>query len=440
MTLLIATGDRTQIHLSSDFRLSENGYAKSTVNGGKQLSILCGHWTAQLGFTGIATDGRGYDTQMWLVEYFSRTPSTSYIASIVEGITAEATLRMGTVTQRDTRLTLVLAAAETGLCHLFVISNWERLNESPADVSGSFNWWEVDLREPQVCVFGQAADVSARARERLKRLVREGEHPKVIRGTLASINRAAARSRRGRATISPQCWVHSLLDDGQSAGVNEGMAPGHPATVQLGVGEMLTAQQAAVMPHRPILRQFASYRGPSTPAPPPLGDPVPFAICCPAASIQIARVSVEAPHAILTIEDAAGVLSIQKNTEVIALIGIVRLELYDSISTIRPFKKRGVSLAHPVTVDGVHLAQWAYAVDAEWTGKEYIVTIPLMSRAIRRENAPAVSTLGSKEELTFAAPFRTIEMVCNGQQTESELNARFGFRDWIEVRVGRRPI
>src|SRR5213592_4296596 len=66
MTLLITLATHAAIHQSSDFRISDQGVPRETENGTKQLSVTAMRWAAQIMFTGVARDGKGYDTRAWL--------------------------------------------------------------------------------------------------------------------------------------------------------------------------------------------------------------------------------------------------------------------------------------------------------------------------------------------------------------------------------------
>jgi hypothetical protein len=190
-----------------------------------------------------------------------------------------------------------------------------------------FEWFEEGLKSPILIVNGCEAAVPRAARRHLVRLVREAAHPRQIRGALAEINKMAADQTKWRRAISPQCWTHSLLSDGQSAGTNEGNIPGTPPMVILGIGdlsEMLTKAGVPGMPSRPVLRQTVGYRGPATPLPPPSGDErlVPFSSG--SASRSLGPTDGES-HAMLTISGIEGQLAIRKNAETLEPLATVTL-------------------------------------------------------------------------------------------------------------------
>src|SRR4029079_1307229 len=121
----------------------------------------------------------------------------------------EATQRISAVVTEDKRLTIVLAAAETGKCRVFIISNWERSNgPSSRTASHSLSWWEVGLKFPVLLINGCDPAVPRPARRYVIRLLQGGAHPRVVRQALANINRSAASNPKWSALISEECWVH----------------------------------------------------------------------------------------------------------------------------------------------------------------------------------------------------------------------------------------
>jgi hypothetical protein len=446
LTLLLTVGDTTQLHQSSDYRLSDGGKALVTSNGAKQLSVSSFSWTAQIAFTGIAWDGRGYHTQNWLVDFCTAADSALRLDAFAEALTREATARLATATGTDHRLTLVIAAAQTGACRLFMVSNWESIHGAPLrHAADTFQWSEQGLRFPVFIVSGCEAGVPRSTRRHLIRLVRDGAHPKQVRHALAEVNRMTANDPKWTDVISPQCWVHSLLNDGQSAGINEGAIPGTPPMIHLGDGDLRARLRDRGLPalaSRPVLRQTASYQGRGTASPPPAGEARPFPFISPGVARSIGRSDEEA-HARLTISGGEGELLIRKNTEVLVKLAIVTLELTDLPAGCPAYSRRFLELPNPPTVDGAKPRSWNYPFDLEWDGTTFLVNLHTCSMAFRSGNHESpLPDLGAEEELTMAAPHEGLALTVTREhpRVEREILGRFMLRDFPELNLYRRPI
>ena len=448
MTLLIAAGDKTQIHLSSDYRLSERGRPVRTINGAKQITINSLEWAAQLAFTGIATDGRGYDTRTWIVDLLSSLAPPLSLEGLVRSTAERAAKEIAGVVGYDSRLTIVIGAAEAGACRLFVVSNWEPQYDRPLDTpTEAFEVYEVDLGSPTVRFNGIEAVVPRAARRHLTRLVHDGAHPRDIRNAMVHINRAAARTRIGAGRISQECSVHSLLSDGQSAGTNDGAVAGLPSVIQLGFGDfsehLLKSGLPGLHPNS-VIRQVAGYRGPGTPLPPATGDErsVPYSSSTVSRTLIVG--STAQPLGTLSIQGESGTFGIRKNGEAIVLLARARFELAPAeLAGLEPFVQRWQTLPNPPTIDGAQPRSWEYPFELIFDGTAVKITMSMSSLAFRSANhAQALSVLGPNEELTMAAPLETLSLTSDQASpiAEAPIHARFQLRDFPELSLNRRPI
>jgi len=446
VTLLLTAGDSTQLHQSSDYRISAGGNALETSNGVKQISVSSRQWVAQIAFTGIASDGSRYNTRDWLVSFLTRATPTVELGAFAADLAQAASINVARAIANDTRLTLVIAAAQDELCRLFVVSNWESFGSAPARTpQRQFVVLEKGLAVPQLLVHGYAAAVSRASRRQVIRLIRDRAHPKEIRDLLAQINQSVAKSTRRHHIISPECWVHSLLSDGQSAGVNDGGTPGVQPIVHLGVADltdMLKAADHPGIPATPVIIQSAGYRGAGIPMPPPTGEQrtIPFSSSAVASSVGPPDGSA---HATLSISRADGLFGISKNGSTVQSLGSVSLSLCDASRQAQPYRRRHLEMPNPPLIDGVKPRTWKYPHEVEWDGATLSVTFLPTSMAFRSANHDTPLThLGAHEELVMVAPERALKLSVTEAAPTAELPmfARFTLRDFPELGLVRRPI
>ena len=136
MTLLITLANSEGVHQSSDYRLSSAGRIVQTENGAKQISASGRDWIAQISFTGIAQDGRGYDTRERLRKTLVAARTDATLDEVVAAIVHRGNSALATVQSYDRRLSIVVGAIASGRTRLFLLSNWE----SPDGSSRSAAW------------------------------------------------------------------------------------------------------------------------------------------------------------------------------------------------------------------------------------------------------------------------------------------------------------
>ena len=132
MTLLITVANSLGVHQGSDYRLSDAGCPVQTENGAKQLSVSGQDWVAQISFTGLARDGRGYDTREWLRDTLVAASTGTTLDAVVAAFVRRGNSALATVWSHERRLSVVVGAVMGGRSRLFLISNWESLNAAAA--------------------------------------------------------------------------------------------------------------------------------------------------------------------------------------------------------------------------------------------------------------------------------------------------------------------
>ena len=85
------------MHQSSDYRLSDAGRPVQTENGAKQISASGQDWVAQISFTGVARDGRGYDTREWLRDTLVAERTDTTLDEVVAAIARRGNTALETV-------------------------------------------------------------------------------------------------------------------------------------------------------------------------------------------------------------------------------------------------------------------------------------------------------------------------------------------------------
>jgi hypothetical protein len=239
MTLIITAASRPAIHQSSDYRISNKGVPVETINGTKQMSVSAMPWTGRIAFTGIASDGHGYDTRTWIVsECQSISPQSgpSDPAEFVTKLALRGTTELRTVKTYDRRLTIVVSIAMSGVCRLFTVSNFEEHSKNlRRDALDALHVFEWDLSSPVVVVNGDTGALPRWEKKAVERMFRQGADTAELWDRMAAANRLAS-SRPGHGNlISPGCWVSSLFADGRSNDTNYGQLPGVPSQVMAGV-------------------------------------------------------------------------------------------------------------------------------------------------------------------------------------------------------------
>ena len=210
MTLLITVANSEGVHQSSDYRLSDAGRPVQTENGAKQISASGKDWVAQISFTGVARDGRGYDTREWLRDTLVAEHTDTTLDEVVAAIARRGNSALATVQSYDRRLSVVVGAVAGGRIRLFLLSNWESPTAAPAALPGpTLEVNEMGLGRPRLLVNGFASALPAWARKRLLRLQTHVAASEPLRDAIARANRLAAAN--AVPNISEECWVQSLM-------------------------------------------------------------------------------------------------------------------------------------------------------------------------------------------------------------------------------------
>lgn len=269
MTLLITLGSESQVHQSSDYRLSDKGVQVETENGAKQQALSTQKWAAQVSFTGIARDGYGYESRAWLLDEATNLSADATPETFVRNVVQRGTRELLRVVKGERRLTIIVAVATIDGCRLFLVSNFESPDGKPFDVPrAALDSFEIDLSSPKLLVNGLAKAFPRPARRRLQLLFRKNADPKTIRGEMAQANRLAASRPECTQTISQGCWVNSLFQNGTTAGENHGQVAGIPSEIMTGQDITRWAREnLRAAPGQEIrVVQTASVRGYALPA------------------------------------------------------------------------------------------------------------------------------------------------------------------------------
>jgi len=435
MTLLITAVARDGLHLSSDYRLSDNGKPIETTNGAKQLSVRRTRWLAQVSFTGIAKFGR-YDTRAWIQDVSGSVHAEAPVDDLVATLVECGTKNLASVTYPEKRLTIVIAAVESGNARLFVVSNWETAFGEMSTVQDEFKSFEVKAGRPLLLVHGNRKALPRAERRRLKRLVTRMAERTELSSAMANANEAASRASGG--TISAECWVASLLTDGNSFGTNYGKVPGTPADIFAG-GFDVAAWIAREFPAAPgkklTLVQSVGYMGPGTPAPTEIGEPRPLLIESPSASFK--RDANGRSFCTVAMSGIKSTLTVRKNENALTSFGsIVVTGDFAVLRSMKCFSLKRAQLPCPPTIDGAQPRTWNYSLDITYDGKELTVVVAMMSVAFRSVNLPApLPVLGENEELVMVAPTDMLMLGVTEQQPTiaASLRARFLLRDFPEL-------
>ena len=439
MTLLITVATRDALYLSSDYRLSDKGKPIETANGAKQLSVHGKHWLAQISFTGVAKDGNGYDTRAWIQDVAASTPPDAPVEHFVEALVHRGTQAVATVQNYDDRLTVVVAAVEDRRCRLFVASNWEALFKPAPHGRSQLRSCEVTITRPRILVHGNSGAVPRSLRRWIQHLVAFRSGSDHITSTLAMANEFAARESGG--TISPGCWVQSLLSDDNSFGRNHGEVPGTPSNILAGgfdMGKWIAAEFPAAPGKKPTIVQSAGYMGPGTPAPTEIGEPRTILLSSPANSVSITLGAGGPIVGTLSTSCIDDELTVRKNHYASISLGAVTFNGNPvTLSTAKPFVAKRLRLSCLPTVDGAQPRTWDYVFDLKFDGKTLEVNVLQNSMAFRSANTPApLPVLGPTEELVMAAPVGglTLSVTPFMPQTTANLEAQFLLRDFPELR------
>lgn len=401
MTLLITVADSCGVHQSSDYRLSHAGRLVQTQNGAKQLSASGQNWTAQISFTGVARDGRGYDTRKWLSAALLSAGTDASLDDVIVGIATSGNLALATVQSYDKRLTILVGAVVRGRSRLWLISNWESATAAPSTKPRStLEAIEIDLRRRRVLVNGLAGALPAWTRKWLIRLQAQGAAPERLRDAMARANRTAAA--KAVPYVSEACWVQSLMANGRSAGKNYGAIAGSPSNIFGGIdlGHFIASEFPAAPGKQLTLLQSGGVQGRGTPAPTEVGEPRPIEFSSPSNSLALTAQQGQEPFARIAVEGLAGELVVAKNAWSEVVLAKITIEFdEDSSKWPKPFHRKRVPLKCVPVVDGGSPRSWDYSLDIRWDCQSLEVDIAQMSVALRSHNLPVpMPVLGATEE------------------------------------------
>jgi hypothetical protein len=439
MTLLITVANSRGVHQSSDYRLSDAGRPVQTENGAKQVSASGQEWTAQISFTGLARDGRGYDTREWLRDTLEAAGSDATLDEVVAAILARGNSALATVQSCDRRLSVVVGAVVGGRSRLFLVSNWESLNAAPAALARpTLEVNEIDLGRPRLLVNGFAGALPAWARKRLFWLQIHGSAPETLRDAIARANRLAAVN--GVPYISEECWVQSLMANGRSAGKNYGGIAGTPSNINVGgidLGQFIATEFPAAPGKQLTVLQSVGVRGGGTPAPTEIGEPKSIKFSSPTNALLLAASQGQGPFARVTVVGLVGDLVVSKNAWSDVTLAKVTVELHqDSAKWPKPFYRKRVPLRCVPIVDGGSPRTWDYSLDIRWDCQKLEIDIAQMSVALRSLNLPVpMPVLKATEELVMVAPSSTLSMVVTVGEPRAvaAIEARFLLREFPEL-------
>jgi|HubBroStandDraft_1064217.scaffolds.fasta_scaffold127072_1 hypothetical protein len=437
MTLLLTVATKDALYLSSDYRLSNQGQPTETANGAKQLTVHNTRWFAQISFTGVAKDGYGYDTRAWIQDAAVSTVPDSPLELFVDALVRRGEQAVSTIQGYDNRLTVVIAAIDDRTCRLFIASNWEVLFAPPPQGRGQFRSCELVISKPKVLVHGNAQTVPRSLRRWIQRLVAGGAGRARISSALATANEFAAK--RSGDTISPGCWVQSLVSDGNSSGQNYGDVPGSPSRIFGGVdrGRWFAAEFPAVPGKKLTLVQCAGYFGPRTPAPAEIGPPRTALVSSPTCAVSIKLGEAGQVVGTLSISGSSSYLTLRKNQQTLLPLRIVDFNVNPiTLRAAKPFHAKRLRLPCVPTVDGAQPRNWNYLFDLKYDGETLEVTVSQNSVAFRSANAIApLPVLGSNEELVMSVPLGglTLNVTSSDPRNATQLQAQFLLRDFPEL-------
>jgi hypothetical protein len=438
MTLLITLANKSVVHQSSDYCISDwSGNVVETVNGAKQLSVSAEHWTARVVFTGIAFDSKGYRTLDWLETEGLSLDRKARPEEFIGQLARRGSDELKRVRADRRKLTLVVTFVEGGRCRLFLVSNFEQPGKdqlgAPLD---ALRWFDLDLSDPLVLVSGAPGALPRHEKRCLERLFRSSTDPQALRDRMAAANRVAAGRPGYKKLISEGCWVFSLFADGKSYACNFGEVPGIPGQVipEFDIGAFIRENYHAAPGQQIKIRQMASVRFVMTgPQPAPIGEPREVRFSAPTTSVHGIGQDAGAAFPQLVFEGRSGMVTPRKNEQVTAVLGTVTLEIDPSQGD-----KGGVvalerlKLLNAPTLDIAQLPTWSYTYEFRGGGGAYTLHLCQMSAALRADHSTGPSFLGPNEELVLAAPVGGLTLQATPQEPRvtGEVVASFLIRDF----------
>jgi hypothetical protein len=196
--------------------------------GTKQVSVQQTNWFALIAFTGIATIG-AYSTRGWINSVLTHTPSDIDFESFVHILQSRGQEELAGLSPPKPELTLVIAARAAKKLRLAMLSNFNLPDGRRAvEVEDMLSLHSLSINSPRTLVAGESRAVSRQARSILRDLSRKDREFADVHSILSMLNRKAAAHPKFGNAISQGCYVHSILVDGTSRGVNLGGGLGTP--------------------------------------------------------------------------------------------------------------------------------------------------------------------------------------------------------------------
>lgn len=432
MTLLITVATKEALYLSSDYRLSNDGCVVETANGTKQLAVHGKRWVAQIAFTGVAYDGRGYVTRDWLSDATQGLSPEATLLDLVLAIAEQGSAALSTIHAIDNRLTVIVGAMDNGVCRLFLLTNWEPLFAPASNDRTRLEVREIHLSEPLVLLHGNSRSVPRFIRRQLRELVLRGANHKEIATAIINANQHA--SKQQPELISQGCWVQTMLASGDTFGLNEQQVPGFPAMILSGtnINNLLPELTLGT-----TIFQSVGYSGPATPTPAEIGEPRSLRFFSPFATSTMRWKATGHDIFRVSVGPAQGVVAVRKNARMTASFGRVALRIYwSALEECSPFEARHQRLVCVPTIDGAQPRRWSYTYDVRYDGNALELTICPMSVALRNDFVSGkLELLGVGEELLMSAPPDDLRLVatCGDRRSTANLDVRFLLRGFPEL-------
>ena len=235
MTLNISIISPAGIHQSADFRLSKlvpdsgGNWIIEADNSAKILSLHYQDWSGLLTYCGIGMwNWKRTDEYVseWIAEAGNSNATVDDILAIVQKSGTEWLKEINRSAGKIQPHSFTLAAFQQGLPTYGIVSNNQTLTAEIRPLSAELQSESRTTSDIHIFVTGIRSAVPKLAKIRLKKMVRVGTDPRVLRHELAKISRAASESATARNGISPSCLVFSHDQNGAGNGEIHGAAAG----------------------------------------------------------------------------------------------------------------------------------------------------------------------------------------------------------------------
>ncbi|MEU3855082.1 hypothetical protein [Streptomyces sp. NPDC029554] len=211
MTLNITVASRWLMAQSSDFRLTGPGGTASETSQ-KQVVLQYMRWSGLVCYTGVA----GFDTHntaAWLGEALTHGPGHRTPQEVADRLVEGGSDWLRAVPPGMRHHTFTMITYEDAKPYVYVISNFERPNETPlATPADRLICTRVRVRHPRCLVTGWAPAVHEDQREALVDLLAAVPEPSRLREEVAKTSWES--SSRAEETVGQSCVVAHLCPDG----------------------------------------------------------------------------------------------------------------------------------------------------------------------------------------------------------------------------------